>query len=78
MEYDNTNKGALWKTDDSGKKYVLNGNLNVDGKEFVVFAYKNESDAERSPALNLSIAPALNTKQPASAPAPKTTEDLPF
>ena len=78
-KYDDTNKGALWKTEDSEKKYILNGNLNVNGGKYVVFAYKNESDAERAPALNLSIVPALDKgPQPSATPAPKTVEDLPF
>ena len=77
-KYDDTNKGHFGKQRTPKKKYILNGNLNVNGEKYVVFAYKNESDAE-TPALNLSIVPALDKgPQPSATPAPKTVEDLPF
>ena len=47
-KYDDTNKGALLKTEDS-KKIHTNENLNVNGEKHVVFAYKNESDAREAP-----------------------------
>ena len=80
MEYDDNNKGALWKTEDSSKKYILNGKVKVDGKEMLVFAYKNETENDRAPAINLSFVEPNNVgAKPAPAPAAQVTaEDLPF
>ena len=76
MEYDDNNKGALWKTEDSSKKYILNGKVKVDGKELLVFAYKNETENDRAPALNLSFVEPNNAG--AKPAAQVTAEDLPF
>jgi len=79
QEYDNTNKGSLWKTEDESKKYILNGTLNVNGKDFMVFAYKVESENPKAPRLNLSVL----EKTPMSGvaekqTAPKTQDEIPF
>ena len=78
-EYDNTNRGSLWKTEDESKKYILNGTLDVDGKEFLIFAYKVESENPRAPRLSLSVV----EKTPMSGvaekqTAPKTQDEIPF
>jgi len=80
MEYDDNNKGALWKTEDSSKKYILNGNVKVNGVVMLAFAYKNESENEKAPALNLSFVEPNDAKTGAApAPAAKVKEeDLPF
>lgn len=79
QEYDNTNKGSLWKTEDESKKYILNGTLNVNGKDFMIFAYKVESENPKAPRLNLSVL----EKTPVSGfaekqTAPKTQDEIPF
>ena len=80
MGYDDNNKGALWKTEDSSRKSILHGQVKVDGKEMLVFAYKNETENDRAPALKLSFVEPNNAGvRPTPAPAAQVkAEDLPF
>lgn len=59
-EYDNTNRGSIWKnekkTTDSHPDF--RGELNVNGQEFWVSAWKRKPDAsDKAPALSFSIQP---------------------
>ena len=47
MSYDNTNKGAIWKNDNRERDTQphFKGNLNVDGVEYYVSAWKREEGA---------------------------------
>lgn len=59
-EYDNTNKGSIWKNE---KKTTDNhpdftGSLNVNGVDFWVSAWKRkEGQSPKAPALSFSIKP---------------------
>ncbi len=59
-EYDNTNRGSIWKNDDkeSDKHPDFKGSLNVEGVEYWVSAWKRKPDASaKAPALSFSIKP---------------------
>jgi len=60
MEYDNTNRGSIWKNDkkETDKHPDFTGSLNVDGVEYWVSAWKRkEGAAAKAPALSFSIKP---------------------
>lgn len=85
MDYDNTNRGAIWKNEDkeSDTHPDFKGQLNVNGVEFWVSAWKRKPDAsEKSPALSFSIKPKDERPQtkgskPAGRPQ-RPTDDIPF
>ena len=57
-EYDNTNKGAIWKNDDKrGERSPdFKGKLDVEGVEYIVTAWKRKPDAKpTAPSLRFSI-----------------------
>jgi hypothetical protein len=59
-EYDNTNRGSIWKNDDKreDKHPDFKGSLNVNGVEFWVSAWKRKEGASpKSPALSFSVKP---------------------
>lgn len=58
MAYDNTNRGSLWKNQDKEKETHpdFKGNLNVNGTEFWVSAWKRKEGANpNAPLLTFSI-----------------------
>ena len=58
MEYDQTNRGQIWKNDrkDTDSHPDFTGWLNVEGKEYWVSAWKRkEGAAAKAPALSFSI-----------------------
>ena len=76
-EYDNTNRGQIWKNDRKEKDTHpdLKGSVNVDGKEYWVSAWKRKPDANpKAPALSFRLQPkdeahsqgASQASQPAS------------
>lgn len=70
-QYDNTNRGQIWKNDDkqSDTHPDFKGSLNVNGTEFWVSAWKRKADANpKAPALSFSI--KAKEDKPAAAPAP--------
>jgi hypothetical protein len=85
MDYDNTNRGAIWKNEDkeSDTHPDFKGQLNIDGVEFWVSAWKRKPDAsDKAPALSFSIKPK-EAQQPkrGSKPAnrqPAPSDDIPF
>ena len=84
-QYDNTNKGAIWGNEDktSDTKPDFKGNLNVEGVEYRVSAWKRDPGAsEKAPALKFSIQiKERQAVQPASAgqqDAPELSDEIPF
>ena len=73
MEYDNTNRGSIWKNEkkETEKHPDFTGSLNVDGVEYWVSAWKRKPDAkENAPALSFSI----KRKEARQASKPVETE----
>ena len=59
-DYDNTNRGSIWKNDRKEKDTHpdFTGSLNVDGVEYWVSAWKRKPDASpKAPALSFSVKP---------------------
>ncbi len=73
MEYDNTNRGSLFKNDkkeqDSHADY--NGSINIEGTEFWLNAWLKESKKDGKKYFSLSVKPKQqqNAPQGKSAPA---------
>ena len=58
MEYDDTNKGAIWKNDrkEAETHPDYTGSINVDGVEYWLNAWRKSEDAsERAPVLKFSV-----------------------
>lgn len=78
MEYDNTNRGAVWKNEtDNPKAPTLKGECNIDGTDYLVSAWKNDTSSNpKRPVLSFSF-----EKKQAKAKAPEPTatfEDVPW
>ena len=74
-EYDNTNRGAIWKNDkkETDKHPDFKGEANCNGKDFWVSAWKRKPGAsDKSPALSFAFTP-----KNAQAPKPKSEEMFP-
>jgi uncharacterized protein (DUF736 family) len=73
-QYDNTNRGALFKNDDkeSDNHPDYKGSINVAGKEFYLSAWIKESKAGKK-YMSLSVQP--KDERPAAKPAAKTPVD---
>ena len=56
-EYDETNRGAIWKSKftDNPKAPQYTGHLNVEGEDYKMSAWKTISDNSRAPVLNFQI-----------------------
>lgn len=60
MNYDNTNRGAIWRNNERTKETHphYQGSINIDGKEYWLNAWKKEADAsEKSPVLKFTVRP---------------------
>ena len=85
-EYDNTNKGAIWKNEKKQKDtdFDFTGSVNVEGKEFLIGAWRKAPGAkDNAPALKFSLTPKtgggyVKNSDPTPPPAPVTNEDIPF
>ena len=80
MSYDNTNSGALFKNDrkETDKHPDYKGSINVDGVEYWISAWLNESSAGKK-YMGLKV----NLKEANNAPAPEVSlagpdDPLPF
>ena len=65
-EYDNTNRGSIWKNDRKEKDTHpdFRGSLNVNGVEYWFDAWKRkEGQSERAPALSFKIKPKEEVAQ---------------
>ena len=73
-DYDNTNRGSIWKNDrmrDGKQDPQFTGTLNVEGVEYWISAWKRKAGAKSgSPALNFT----LNRKDANKAPNPAKQE----
>ena len=78
MEYDNTNKGALFKNKkrETNKHPEYTGTLNVDGKEFWLSAWVKEAKTSGEKYFSMSI----KAKEPKGeeSQAEKYESDVPF
>jgi hypothetical protein len=81
-EYDNTNRGVLFKNDQGGnpKRPQYRGSLNVAGQDFNISAWVKESKKDGSKFLSISVEPKKNTppKPKAEAVDPEFNDDIPF
>jgi hypothetical protein len=85
-EYDNTNRGALFKNDDKQEPghSDYNGSINVDGVEYWLNAWIKEAKSGKK-FMSLSVKPKLSKSMMAPKPEPKGMEaiqgmssDIPF
>jgi hypothetical protein len=75
MEYDNTNKGSLFKNDrkeqDSHSDY--NGSINIEGNEYWINAWVKESKKDGKKFFSLSVKP----KDQAAGKSPVKSKSAP-
>ena len=86
MEYDNQNRGSLFKNDKKteDKHPDLNGSINVDGKDYWISAWKKTSKAG-TPFYSLSVRIKQEQVRQSSQPTRKSPsrdidldDDIPF
>jgi len=82
-EYDNTNRGAIWKNDDrkSDKHPQYKGSINVAGVEYWLSAWVGNKDNAKAPALSFSVQAKEEQAKPAKAAqtaAIDFDDDMPF
>lgn len=82
QEYDNNNRGSIWKNDkkETEKHPDFTGSLNVNGVDFWVSAWKRRADQnEKAPALSFSIKAKDDTAPvKASTHISDIDDDVPF
>lgn len=86
MEFDNTNRGSLWKNDkkETEKHPDFTGSLNVGGVDYWVSGWKRKPDANpKAPALSFTVklkeAPAQQSSaQDAAGFDTPFDDDIPF
>lgn len=90
--YDETNRGAIWKNDNKQKESQpdFKGSININGVEYWLSGWRRKADAHpKAPALSLSVQPKEQAHQqgigeaqkaaaPAQAPASDFEDDIPF
>jgi hypothetical protein len=87
--YDNTNRGGIWKNErmrPDKQDADFTGNLNIDGVEYWVNAWKRKPDANpKSAALSFSVRrkdeqkpAAEGFRQAAPIPGGFEDDDIPF
>lgn len=79
-DYDNRNRGSIWKNDRKEKDTHpdFTGTLNVEGREFWVSAWKRKPGAgEKSPALSFSVKPKEESA-PARQSKQEPEDEIPF
>ena len=85
MQYDNTNRGSLFKNDRKEKETHpdLKGSINIDGKEYWLSGW-SKITSKGDKMLSLSVTPKETqvTSRPSApqkaAPAPDFDDDMPF
>ncbi len=82
-QYDNTNRGVLFKNDrkETDQHPDYRGNINVGGAEFWLDAWINESKKDGSKFMSLRIKPKEQKQASAAsqpAPAGDFSDDIPF
>ncbi len=82
-EYDNTDKGSLFKNKDrkSDKHPEYNGSINIQGVEYWLSGWVKESKKDGSKYFSLAVKPK-EKQAPKPTPAPKgfndMDDDIPF
>ena len=71
MEYDNVNRGQIWKNEnrktDTHPQYT--GSINIEGKEYWLSGWTRKADANpKAPAMSFSV----NPKEPMADQIPKS------
>lgn len=84
MEYDNTNRGTIFKNEKKSeeKHPDMNGSINVDGKDYWISGWKKTSKAGTN-FLSLSVRPKEEQTRQVSKPTTKAKaadfdDDLPW
>lgn len=82
-EYDNTNRGQIWKNDkkETEKHPDFKGDINIEGKEYWISAWKRKEGANpKAPALSFAVQPKDKAQQSQSPAAPPNDfdDDIPF
>tara|TARA_Y100000389_G_C17158440_1_gene363135 strand:+ start:254 stop:520 length:267 start_codon:yes stop_codon:yes gene_type:complete len=86
-QYDNTNRGSIWKNDKKEKETQpdYTGGIDVEGKQYFLNGWTRKPGANpKAPAMSFSVMPkteGYNTTQNKSEevfPSGITEEDLPF
>ena len=85
MQYDNTNRGSLFKNDRKEKETHpdLKGSININGQEFWLSGWSKVT-SKGDKMLSLSVtpkdgqAPAKPAAPQKAAPAPDFDDDMPF
>lgn len=76
-EYDNTNRGVLFKNDQGGnpKRPQYRGSLNVGGTDYNISAWIKESRKDGSKFMSLSVEQKKESKPKAQVPAQDFVDD---
>ena len=75
-EYDNTNRGSLWKNDKKAteKHPDFTGSIDIEGVEYWLSGWKRgEGENPKAPALKVAV--TKKEPKPAAASAPATNAD---
>lgn len=82
LEYDNTNKGSLFRNNkkEEDRHPDYNGSINVEGTEYWLNAWIKESKKDGTKFFSLSVKEKQDSPRQSSAPTRKTyvDDDLPF
>jgi len=75
MNYDNNNRGAIWKNDrkTTEKHPDFTGAITIDGKDYWLSAWRGDKENPKAPALSFSVQPKDVPKQ---QPTPNLNEDF--
>ena len=81
MEYDNTNKGVLFRNEtanEENKQPYMTGKLNVEGKDFQIAGWMTESKGGKK-FLSLKVQePKPQEVKATNNSSTSTTDDIPF
>ena len=76
-EYDNTNRGAIWKNDkrETDKHPHFTGSINVDGTDYWLKGWKSDGSNPRAPLVSFSVKSKDSQRAPNPAP-PQADNDF--
>ncbi len=76
-EYDNTNRGVLFKNDQGGnlKRPQYRGSINVGGTDYNISAWIKESRKDGSKFMSLSVEPKKDAKPKVQVPVQDFVDD---
>lgn len=78
-EYDNTNRGAIWKNNDklTEKHPDFKGSINVEGRDFWLSGWLRPTDASpKAPSMSFSIQPKDAKPKAAQTAAKQVATDI--